>query len=103
MATYYSGIINLSKIPKDLIKKNRNGDSVIYVDFAERKTPSPYGTTHYLKIYDVTNRQSVFIGDFSIREVGSKGDQVKDSAPAPAPMPAGSQDSLDLQPGDLPF
>ena len=80
MAQFYSGIINLSKIPKELIKENRAGDKIIYVDFAERRTPSAYGDTHYIKLYDAANRQTHYIGDFRPREIGG-------SAPAPSPAP----------------
>ena len=110
MAQLFSGIINLSKIPKELIRENRAGDKIIYVDFAERKTPSQYGDTHYLKIYDVANRQSHYIGDFRPRELGngatagqSPAPAMAAPAPAPAPMPASDPNSLEPQPGDLPF
>lgn len=110
MAQLFSGIINLSKIPKELIRENRAGDKIIYVDFAERKTPSQYGDTHYLKIYDAANRQSHYIGDFRPRELGngatagqSPAPAMAAPAPAPAPMPASDPNSLELQEGDLPF
>ena len=110
MAQLFSGIINLSKIPKELIRENRAGDKIIYVDFAERKTPSQYGDTHYLKIYDVANRQSHYIGDFRPRELGngatagqSPAPAMAAPAPAPAPMPASDPNSLEPQPDDLPF
>jgi len=110
MAQLFSGIINLSKIPKELIRENRAGDKIIYVDFAERKTPSQYGDTHYLKIYDVANRQSHYIGDFRPRELGngatagqSPAPAMAAPAPAPAPMPASDPNSLEPQPGDLPY
>jgi hypothetical protein len=80
MAQFYSGIINLSKIPKELIRENRAGEKIIYVDFAERRTPSAYGDTHYIKLYDAANRQTHYIGDFRPREIGG-------SAPAPSPAP----------------
>ena len=110
MAQLFSGIINLSKIPKELIRENRAGDKIIYVDFAERKTPSQYGDTHYLKIYDAANRQSHYIGDFRPRELGngatagqSPAPAMAAPAPAPAPMPASDPNSLEPQPGDLPY
>jgi hypothetical protein len=107
MAQFYSGIINLSKIPKELIRENRAGEKIIYVDFAERRTPSAYGDTHYIKLYDAANRQTHYIGDFRPREIGG-------SAPAPSPAPspvpnytpmsgADDDDQLAPQVGDLPF
>lgn len=116
MALIYSGIINLSKIPKELIKENRAGDKIIYVDFAERKSASLYGDTHYLKLYDPATRTSHYIGDFRPRELGagatagqepSAGMPLPESAhrPSPMPSPAAAPDpnSLELQDGDLPF
>lgn len=116
MAQLFSGIINLSKIPKELIRENRAGDKIIYVDFAERKTPSQYGDTHYLKIYDAANRQSHYIGDFRPRELGNgattgqapapaaaPAPAMAAPAPAPAPAPASDPNSLEPQPDDLPF
>lgn len=91
MAKLYSGIINLSKIPKHLIRENRKGEKIIYVDFAERRTPSQYGDTHYIKLYDASNAGSYYIGDFREREFGAKADTPD------------TDDSLDIQPGDLPF
>lgn len=120
----YSGVINLSKIPKELIRTNRAGDKIIYVDFAERKTPSLYGDTHYLKMYDAASRQQYYIGDFRPRELGNGATVGQAPAPAPAPAPAmaapapamaapapapapaapaSDPNSLELQPGDLPF
>lgn len=116
MAQLFSGIINLSKIPKELIRENRAGDKIIYVDFAERKTPSQYGDTHYLKLYDAANRQSHYIGDFRPRELGNgatagqapapaaaPAPAMAAPAPAPAPMPASDPNSLEFHSDDLPF
>lgn len=88
---YYTGIINLSRIPKDLIRENRNGDKIVYADFAERRTPSQYGDTHYLKLYDSTNRQQIYIGDF-------RPSNFSKSAPAPAApaAPAAADDLPDF-------
>lgn len=115
----YSGVINLSKIPKELIRTNRAGDKIIYVDFAERKSASLYGDTHYLKIYDPANRQSHYIGDFRPRELGNGATAGQTPAPAPAAAPAPAMaapapapapasvasdpNSLELQEDDLPF
>ena len=109
MAVFYSGIINLSKIPKELIRENRNGDKIIYVDFAERRAPSQYGDTHYIKMYDSATRTQHYIGDFRPRTIGNDADcaigqNTAPTAPAPAPatMPA-ADNSLETQSDDLPF
>ena len=81
---YYTGIINLSRIPKELIRENRNGDKIVYADFSERRTPSQYGDTHYLKLYDSTNRQQIYIGDFRPSNFTKTADAPAPAAPAPA-------------------
>lgn len=85
---YYTGIINLSRIPKELIKENRNGEKIVYADFSERRTPSQYGDTHYLKLYDSVNRQQIYIGDF-------RPSNFTKTAPAPEAPP--------VEDNDLPF
>ena len=96
---FYTGVINLSKIPKELIKKNRNGESIIYADFSERRSPSAYGDTHYLKLYDSVNRQQIYIGDFR----PSNFQKAAPAPEAPAPASAPAPEPLDLQDSDLPF
>lgn len=126
---FYTGVINLSKIPKELIKKNRNGESIIYADFSERRSPSAYGDTHYLKLYDSTNRQQIYIGDFRPSNFSKNASDNRESdnrippgggfqgrdgkwhpikdlytdADKPAPTPAPAPEPLDPQDGDLPF
>lgn len=89
MAKLYTGIINLSRIPKELIKEKANGEKFIYVDFAERKTPSAYGHTHYIKIFDLATRTNTYIGDFKEKDLGGN------TVPA--------SESLEPQPDDLPY
>lgn len=95
---YYTGIINLSRIPKDLIRENRNGDKIVYADFSERRTPSQYGDTHYLKLYDSTNRQQIYIGDFRPSNFTKTADNRESAFPpapaAPAAPPAPADDDL---------
>lgn len=89
MSNLLTGIINLSKIPADLIKENRAGEKIIYVDVAERRTPGTYGDTHYISLYDATNRQRIYIGDLKARELGgSSQDAPRQSAFPPSVPPA---------------
>lgn len=90
---YYTGIINLSRIPKELIKENRNGEKIVYADFSERRTPSQYGDTHYLKLYDSLNRQQIYIGDFRPSNFTKTADN-RPPQPAPAAPPAADNDDL---------
>uniref|UniRef100_UPI003866B05C hypothetical protein n=1 Tax=Succinimonas sp. TaxID=1936151 RepID=UPI003866B05C len=71
------------------------GDKIVYADFSERRTPSQYGDTHYLKLYDSVNRQQIYIGDF--RESNFTKTAPAPEAPAPAPpAPADLPDDNDL-------
>ena len=110
MATIYTGIINLSRIPKELIQTKQNGDKFIYVDFSERKTPSMYGDTHYLKVYDKTNRESIYLGDFRPRELGAAAEHAQAEAKpepvlpyTPNPRSYPPTEPLEPQADDLPF
>jgi len=104
MAQLLSGVLNLSRIPKNLIQTNSKGEKILYIDLAERQTPGQYGDTHYIKVWDKESRQSYYIADLKPREFGQQS-APQQSAPAPAPQrpaPAPAQ-SFDPQPEDLPF
>ena len=99
MSQLLSGRINLSKIPKDLIRYNNAGEAFVWVDVAERREPSQYGDTHNISIYDSANRQKIYIGELRPKEFGSTDGAPRPSAfppqapsvaPAPAPAPAPS-------------
>lgn len=125
MSQLLSGRINLSKIPKDLIRYNNAGEAFIWVDVAERRETSQYGDTHNISIYDSANRQKIYIGELRPKDFGGSSDgaprpsafppsapaaPAAPAAPSPAPIPAyqpmsGADDDNNLAPqrGDLPF
>lgn len=125
MAQILTGRINLSKIPEALIKRNATGEAFVWVDVAERREPSQYGDTHNISIYDSANRQKIYIGELRpkvIPETRTAEDRARAMGPgqsaadiigelrptAPTipnykPMSGADEDSLDLQPGDLPY
>ena len=45
------GSINLSDIPRELIRTGSNGKKYLTVKIARRREPSQYGHTHYIKAY----------------------------------------------------
>lgn len=105
MAQLLSGILNLSRIPKNLIQTNSKGEKILYIDLAERQTPGQYGDTHYIKVWDKETRQSHYIADLKPREFGQQNASTR-PAPTPAPQRASvvePSQSLDPQPEDLPF
>jgi len=78
MATKLSGFLNLSKIPKDLIVKNKKGDSGIWVDVVERKEKGKYGDTHTLTTYDKENKKAVYLSDLKPKDFGQSGSTQED-------------------------
>lgn len=73
MATKLHGRINLSKIDKNLIVPDRNGDKCIWVDILEKKEPDQYGNTHTLTLYNKEKRETIYLGDFKPQEFGGSG------------------------------
>ena len=78
MGTKLSGFLNLSKIPKDLIVKNKKGDSGIWVDVVERKEKGKYGDTHTLTTYDKENKKTVYLSDLKPKDFGQSGSTQED-------------------------
>lgn len=76
MATKWHGRINLSKIDKNLIVSDKNGNKCIWVDILEKKEPDQYGNTHTLTMYNKEMRETIYLGDFKPQEFGN-GSQVK--------------------------
>lgn len=46
----FVGSICLSDIPKEFIKTGRNGKKYLDIYIGERRTPSQYGHTHFIKV-----------------------------------------------------
>ena len=96
MATKLRGMLNLSKIDKNLITTNQRGEKVLWVDILEKKNaPDQYGNTHTVTLYNKDTRTTIYLGDFKPQEFGNAA-----SAPAPAPAP---QDDSEKEGEDLPF
>lgn len=96
MAKKLTGMLNLSKIPRDLIYKTKNGDKAIFIDIVEKRDGADrFGNTHTICLYDKVNRKNIFLGDMKVQEFGNGGG----SAPASAPAGTTANDDSD----DLPF
>ena len=85
------GSINLSRIPKNLIRENKKGDKVIYVKILPNYTGSPdqYGNVAALTLYDAENKKAIYLGNFKPWEPEEKKEEKKN-------------DKTD-EGGDLPF
>lgn len=74
MATKLTGLVNLSKIPKELITKNKNNESTIWVDIVpNRNGADQYGNTHSISVYDKQNRKPIYLGNLKPQEFGGQG------------------------------
>ena len=92
MAKKLNGMLNLSKIPKELIGQTKKGDKVIYIDIVpNRNGADDYGNTHTITLYDKNTKQTIYLGNLKEVEFGKSG------AATPAGQPSSSEEN------DLPF
>ena len=74
MATKLTGLVNLSRIPKELITKNKNNESTIWVNIVpNRNGADQYGNTHSIQLYDKEAKQVIYLGNVKPQEFGGKG------------------------------
>lgn len=75
MAQKLTGLLNLSRIPKGLITKNKNNESTIWVDIVPKwNGADQYGNTHSIQLYDKEAKQVIYLGNVKPQEFGgSKG------------------------------
>lgn len=103
MAGYY-GSICLSDIPKELITTGKNGKKYLNIEVGERRQPSQYGATHYVKAsVKAEQRQegvNYYIGELKPSRFDN-GQQVAQSADVPMPPP--QMFDAPNNDGDLPF
>ncbi len=93
------GSICLSDIPRELIHTNeKNGKKYLTVVINERRTPSNYGYTHYIKAYakkgEAPEGVNLYIGELKASQYGSNSQsQQQPQSPVP-PVPQSSDDDL---------
>jgi hypothetical protein len=93
MAQKITGMLNLSKIPKELLFTTKNGDKAIFIDIIKKKDGADrYGNEYTIALYDKENRKNIFLGDMKVQEYGNGGG----SAPASAPSSHSNNGSDDL-------
>ena len=94
MAKKLNGMLNLSKIPKELIGQTKKNDKCIYIDIVpNRNGADNYGNTHAITLYDKNTKQTIYLGNLKEVEFGKSG------AGATAPglrNPLPSTDDMDL-------
>ena len=92
MAKKLTGLLNLSKIPEELIGQTKKGSKCIYVDIVpNRNGADEYGNTHTITLYDKNTKQTIYLGNLKEVEFGKSG------AATPAGQPSSSEEN------DLPF
>lgn len=93
MAQKLTGMLNLSKIPKNLLYTTKHGDKAIFIDIVKKKDGADqYGNTHTICLYDKDERKNIFLGDLKVQEYGNGGGSAPASASASAPADNGSDD-----------
>lgn len=75
-----NGMMNLSRIPKELIFKNKNGESCIWVTVSENYHPGQYGDTHAITTYDKENNRNIYLAN--LKPVEPKQSDRPSEAPA---------------------
>lgn len=99
MAKKLNGMLNLSKIPKDMIGTTKKGEKCIFVDVVPRKDGADeYGNTHSIQIYNKETKETIYLGNLKTVEFGTS--QAAAPASAPAATAAPAQDNPE---DDLPF
>lgn len=92
MAKKLNGMLNLSKIPKELIGQTKKKEKCIYIDIVpNRNGADEYGNTHTITLYNKNTKQTIYLGNLKEVEFGKSG------AATPAGQPVSSEED------DLPF
>ena len=92
MAKKLTGLLNLSKIPKELIGQTKKGEKCLFVDIIpNRNGADNYGNTHAITLYDKNTKQTIYLGNLKEVEFGKSG------TATPAGQSASSEED------DLPF
>ena len=92
MAKKLTGLLNLSKIPKELIGQTKKGEKCLFVDIIpNRNGADEYGNTHTITLYNKNTEQASYLGNLKEVEFGKRG------AATPAVQPAPSEED------DLPW
>ena len=92
MAKKLNGMLNLSKIPKELIGQTKKGEKCLFVDIIpNRNGADEYGNTHTITLYNKNTKQTIYLGNLKEVEFGKSG------AATPAGQPTPSEEN------DLPF
>ena len=91
MAKKLNGMLNLSKIPKEIIGQTKKGEKCIYINIVPKYNGADdYGNTHAITLYNKNTKQTIYLGNLKEVEFGESG------AATPAGQPATSEEDEDL-------
>ena len=93
MAKKLNGMLNLSKIPKEIIGQTKKGEKCIYINIVPKYNGADdYGNTHAITLYNKNTKQTIYLGNLKEVEFGKSG----------AATPQG-QSGTSVDDTDLPF
>ena len=92
MGTKLTGKLLLSRIPKECVQSDANGNKFIFIDILERKEVGKYGDTHTLTTYNKDTKETIYLANLTKKEFGGGAKQVEKPVEKP----------IDVN-GDLPF
>ena len=74
MAKKLTGLLNLSKIPKELIGQTKKREKCIFIDIIpNRNGADDYGNTHTITLYNKNTKQTIYLGNLKEVEFGKSG------------------------------
>lgn len=95
-----NGMLNLSKIPKEMIGQTKKGEKCIFVDIVPRKGGADeYGNTHSIQLYNKDTKETIYLGNLKTVEFGQNAPAPSAPAAPTAPAQGAETDPND----DLPF
>lgn len=101
-----NGKLNLSKIPKRLIKTDSKGNSYIYIDVIETRNEKlrSNNCTHTMELWDKEERKNITLAFLEEKEIGPSSSARQGQAQdVPTNSPFDKNNSLEPMEGDLPF
>lgn len=88
MALKLHGLLNLSRIDKNLIVTNSKGEKVIWIDIVpDKRGADQYGNTHAVTIYNGTTRETTYLGNLKPQEFGTRSEATTQAPAADEDLP----------------
>ena len=88
MAKKLNGMLNLSKIPKELIGQTKKAEKCIYIDIVpNRNGADEYGNTHTITLYNKNTKQTIYLGNLKEVQFGSGAPGLRDPLPETDDLP----------------